>query len=220
MEVVDFDSDRLLGLSIQEGAAPMYGFGSFEPLDADHTRLTIGADIPWLDESADTTFLTSRMRRSTANIKRLAEAEIAPCRDLDPAGRHRKVEERWRRSWRAAIFTEGRTYGSRSLHGALDRRVVRPGVVPALGQLACEAMPSVCSMPAPHVGPCWRAAERATSRTGSSIHARRGGTAVDGRPPAVGLGRLAYVHEISPAPPRADRQPAAVLDDCCDSTIV
>jgi len=78
MEVVDFEHERLLGMSIREGATPVYGFATFEALDADHTRLTIGADIPWLDESADTNFLTSRLRRSTANIKRLAEAEIAP----------------------------------------------------------------------------------------------------------------------------------------------
>jgi hypothetical protein len=75
MEVVEFEPNRAFGAVIH-GSVPAHGRVTFEAAGDDRTILTIGAEMPSLDESMDTSFLKSRVERSAQNIKDLVEAEV------------------------------------------------------------------------------------------------------------------------------------------------
>jgi len=75
MEVVEFEPNRAFGAEIH-GSVPAHGRVTFEAVGEDRTLLTIGAEMPSLDESTDTSFLESRVERSAQNIKRLIESEV------------------------------------------------------------------------------------------------------------------------------------------------
>jgi hypothetical protein len=76
MEVTEFESNRVLAITIQDGSAVMHGRTVFEAIGDSQTRITIKIDIPGLDASTDTAFLYSRMERSARIRKELMEAEI------------------------------------------------------------------------------------------------------------------------------------------------
>lgn len=78
MEVVEFEPERSLKMLIQEGPAQMHGFADFEAEGSERTRLTIGADIPWLEESAASESLSGEIQRSADRIKSMVEAETPP----------------------------------------------------------------------------------------------------------------------------------------------
>jgi hypothetical protein len=75
MEVVEFQPDASIAMTIREGPREMRGGMTFEGVGDIRTTITSHAEIPWIDESMDTTFLVSRMQRSVDNIKRLVESE-------------------------------------------------------------------------------------------------------------------------------------------------
>lgn len=76
MEVVEFEPDRAFGTLIHDGPVEMRGQTTFEALDANKTSITILVELPGMDEaSMDRDFLTSRMERSTRNMKQLIESE-------------------------------------------------------------------------------------------------------------------------------------------------
>jgi hypothetical protein len=75
MEVVEYDPDRAFGVVIREGPAETKGRLTFVPEGDDRTTLTMSAEIPGLDESTDTSLVTSAMERSARNIKHLVESE-------------------------------------------------------------------------------------------------------------------------------------------------
>jgi hypothetical protein len=75
MEVVEFERNRAFGVVIHDGPVEMRGRVTFEAIGDDRTTLTIGVEIPGMDESADTSRLASMVERSTRNIKRLIESE-------------------------------------------------------------------------------------------------------------------------------------------------
>ena len=76
MEVVEFEPNRAFRVVIHEGPAEMHGRTTFQALGDHQTMITISAEIPSMDDSMDTSFLTSRMERSAQNVKQLVECEI------------------------------------------------------------------------------------------------------------------------------------------------
>lgn len=76
MEVVEFDRDRKMVAVVREGPVEYRGDATFERVAPDRTRLTIGADMPWLEPGSDVSRIRSLMQRSVDNIKRLIESEV------------------------------------------------------------------------------------------------------------------------------------------------
>jgi hypothetical protein len=76
MEVVEFEPNRAMGTVIHDGPTEMRGRMTFEALSDDETSLTIDVELPGLDESMDTNFLTSMIERSIRNMKQLIESEL------------------------------------------------------------------------------------------------------------------------------------------------
>lgn len=70
MEVVEYEEDRLMGGVIHDGSTETIGRMTCEALGPDRTKIIIVADMPWMDESAD----SSRLETMT-NIKNLIESE-------------------------------------------------------------------------------------------------------------------------------------------------
>jgi hypothetical protein len=76
MEVVEFESNRVIAMVIHDGPAEMHGRTIFKAINENQTKLTTIIDIPWMDENADKTFLNSRLERSAQIRKELMESEI------------------------------------------------------------------------------------------------------------------------------------------------
>jgi hypothetical protein len=74
MEIVEYEPYRAFGAVIREGGNEYRGGMRFGPHGDGRTVLTIGADIPGLDESTAAS-LRSSMQRSVANMKDLIESE-------------------------------------------------------------------------------------------------------------------------------------------------
>ena len=75
IEVMEFEPDRVFATVIHDGPMEMRSRVLFEPRGDHQTLLTMLIDIPSMDENMDKTFLTSRLQRSTENIKQLIESE-------------------------------------------------------------------------------------------------------------------------------------------------
>ena len=75
MEVVEFEPDRVFATVIHDGPVEIRGRTLFEAVGENQTQLTMNVELPGMDESMDTSFLTSRMERSIQNIKQLIESE-------------------------------------------------------------------------------------------------------------------------------------------------
>ena len=76
MEVVEFESNRAMGVLIHDGPVETRGQVTFDPANHDRTTITITAEFPGMDESMDTSLLTSLMERNARNIKHLIESEV------------------------------------------------------------------------------------------------------------------------------------------------
>lgn len=76
MEVVEFETNRVIAMIIHDGPAEMRGRTTFEAINGNQTKLTIIIDLPGMDESMDTTFLNSRLEQVAQIRKRLMETEI------------------------------------------------------------------------------------------------------------------------------------------------
>jgi len=76
MEVVEFLPNRAVGMDIHDGPAVMHGRTTFEAVGDDRTLITTTIEIPGMDDSADKSFLNSRLERSLRNMKQLMESEI------------------------------------------------------------------------------------------------------------------------------------------------
>ena len=75
MEVVAFEPDREFRVIILDGPVKMLGWITFEVVSENRTTITRGAEIPSMDESMDTSFMTSEMERVGDIIKQLIESE-------------------------------------------------------------------------------------------------------------------------------------------------
>jgi hypothetical protein len=76
MKVVEFETNRVLAMEIQDGPTVMYGKTIFEALNENQTRLTTTIDIPWMDENADKTFMNNRLAQVAQIRKQLIESEL------------------------------------------------------------------------------------------------------------------------------------------------
>lgn len=75
IEVLELEPDRVFATVIHDGPVEIRGRTLFEATGEDQTKLTMNVELPGMDESMDTSFLTSRMERSIQNIKQLIESE-------------------------------------------------------------------------------------------------------------------------------------------------
>lgn len=76
MEVVEFKPNRLMAVVIHDGLTEMRSKTIFEAISDNKTKITTTIDIPGMDESADKTFLSSRLERSAQIRKKLIESEM------------------------------------------------------------------------------------------------------------------------------------------------
>jgi hypothetical protein len=76
MEVVEFEPNRAVGMVIHDGPVEIHSRATYEAASHDRTTLTFNVEFPGMDESMDTSLLTSQMQRSLRNIKQLIESEV------------------------------------------------------------------------------------------------------------------------------------------------
>ena len=74
MEVIEFEPESVMRVRTQDGPMTIDGFARFEAIAGEQTEITIGAEIPGIDESTADQIRTM-MRTSVANIKDLVESE-------------------------------------------------------------------------------------------------------------------------------------------------
>jgi uncharacterized membrane protein len=74
MEVTEFEPGRVMRVKTQDGPMTIDGFASFQTVGDGQTQITIGADIPGIDESMAEQIRTM-MGGSVSNIKTLIESE-------------------------------------------------------------------------------------------------------------------------------------------------
>jgi hypothetical protein len=75
IEVMELEPDRVFATVIHDGPVEIRGRTLFEATGEGQTKLTMNVELPSMDETMDTSFLTSRMERSIQNIKQLIESE-------------------------------------------------------------------------------------------------------------------------------------------------
>ena len=74
MEVTEYEPEQVMRVETHDGPMTIHGFARFEALGDQQTKMTIGADIPGMDDSmADQ--VRPMMEHSAATIKSLVEAE-------------------------------------------------------------------------------------------------------------------------------------------------
>lgn len=74
MEVIEFEPETMVRVRIQDGPMSIDGFASFQAVGDEKTKLTIGGEIPGIDESMAEQVRTM-VGRGVANIKALIESE-------------------------------------------------------------------------------------------------------------------------------------------------
>jgi hypothetical protein len=76
MEIVEFEPNRAMGMVIQDGPVEVNARATYEAMSHGRTTLTFNVEFPGMDESMDTSLLTSQMQQSLRNIKQLIESEV------------------------------------------------------------------------------------------------------------------------------------------------
>lgn len=74
MEVTEFEPERVMRVTTQDGPMRIDGFASFRAVGDQQTELTIGGEIPGIDESTAEEIRTM-MGKSVSSIKVLIESE-------------------------------------------------------------------------------------------------------------------------------------------------
>jgi len=74
VQIVEFEPERSIRSLIRDGDRQMNGFITFAPEGDAQTRLTLGADIGWLDDAEVAAFIKSKMQRSVTTIKEFLES--------------------------------------------------------------------------------------------------------------------------------------------------
>ena len=77
MKVVEFEPNKAMAVIINDGPAVSHGRVTFQSVGENQTTITIFVELPGMDESMDTSLLTSMIERSTRNMKHLIETEIS-----------------------------------------------------------------------------------------------------------------------------------------------
>ena len=76
IEVIGFELNQEMAVVIYDGPTQMNGRATFEAESEGRTTLRMVVELPGMDESTDTTPLSSGMQQSLRNIKQLIESEI------------------------------------------------------------------------------------------------------------------------------------------------
>ena len=74
MEVTEFEPERVMRVRTHDGPMTINGFATFVAIGDDKSEITIGGDIPGIDESLAEQ-IRAMMGGSVANIKALIESE-------------------------------------------------------------------------------------------------------------------------------------------------
>ncbi|MGD2059797.1 MAG: SRPBCC family protein [Acidimicrobiia bacterium] len=74
MEVIEFQPESVMTVRTQDGPMSIDGFATFEKASDQQTQITIGAEIPGIDDSVAEQ-IRAMMSTSVANIKTLIESE-------------------------------------------------------------------------------------------------------------------------------------------------
>ncbi len=74
MEVVEFKPEQVMRVMTNDGPMTIDGFASFQAIGDERTEITIGGEIPGIDDSMAEQIRTM-MGGSVANIKALVESE-------------------------------------------------------------------------------------------------------------------------------------------------
>ncbi len=74
MEVIEFQPEKAMRVTTQDGAMTINGWVLFESLGDNQTRILLGGEFPGVDDSMEEN-IRPLMVRSAANIKSLIEAE-------------------------------------------------------------------------------------------------------------------------------------------------
>jgi hypothetical protein len=74
MEVIEFEPESIMTVRTKDGPMSIDGFATFEAVTDQQTQITIGAEIPGIDDSIAEQIRTM-MSKSVANIKILIESE-------------------------------------------------------------------------------------------------------------------------------------------------
>ena len=75
MEVVQFETDRAIGMVTHDGPVEIQGRATFAAVGEDQTILTMHVEIPGMDESM-AGMMTSGIQKSLENIKQLVESGV------------------------------------------------------------------------------------------------------------------------------------------------
>lgn len=76
MEVVEFERNKAIATLIHDGPVELLGKIEFEPVDEEHTKVTLIIDFPDMEESMDTSFIEGRLEETARIRKQLIEAEV------------------------------------------------------------------------------------------------------------------------------------------------
>lgn len=74
MEVIEFEPERLMRVRTQDGPMTIDGFASFQAVGEEQCEITIGGEIPGIDESMAEQ-IRAMMGGSVSSIKALIESE-------------------------------------------------------------------------------------------------------------------------------------------------
>jgi hypothetical protein len=74
IEVIAFEPERAMRVRVQDGPMSIDGFASFRAVGDQKTELTIGGDLPGIDQPMREQ-MAAMMRRSVSTIKSLIESE-------------------------------------------------------------------------------------------------------------------------------------------------
>ncbi|MHB1133506.1 MAG: SRPBCC family protein [Chloroflexota bacterium] len=75
MEVVEFERDRVITTVIHDGPMEIRGRATFEALEGNKTRITIGGDMPGMEGMMDESVMRGQLQQSADKIKELIETE-------------------------------------------------------------------------------------------------------------------------------------------------
>ena len=75
MEIVEFESNKRMGMIIKDGNVELRGFALYEAKGPNQTIYTLKTEFLGMDESVDKSALTNQMEAAIQNHKRFFESE-------------------------------------------------------------------------------------------------------------------------------------------------
>jgi len=75
IEVVEFELNKTMVMVIHDGPVEMHGRATLEAESNERTKLIFDVEFPDMDESMDTSLLSSQIQQSLRNIKQFVESD-------------------------------------------------------------------------------------------------------------------------------------------------